>query len=329
MLTAVVILTFLTRTAFAADASAKWGYEGNIGALSWPSNWDTCKESVNPRQSPINIQNVYYNPRLTLPSPDKSAYYSAQDVLWKNLGLHVQFAFNQNPNILATFNDNGRERQYRLISGHFHWGLENQPGSEHEINGRMYKGELHLVHFATDVDRSKVTTVADAIMVIGIFIQEDTMETAPQYDVPAYKELFNSLSSIRKPQTNTTGKVVPADLLPNNKDFSKNLFYHYKGGLTTPGCFGVVNWVVLKTPIRLSSELIKKSFYTDGPEQEFEGSMKPQGGNYRPVQSVGTRMVWTNDPNNPTMSVTDVSSSNSVMTTYLTILVAVVVKMFL
>merc|ERR1712025_50527 len=41
------------------------------------------------------------------------------------------------------------EDTYQLVQFHAHWGGENSRGSEHTVDGKMFPGEIHLVHFNT------------------------------------------------------------------------------------------------------------------------------------------------------------------------------------
>ena len=37
--------------------------------------------------------------------------------------------------------------KYRLIQAHWHWGISNNGGSEHKVDGVSYPIELHMVHY--------------------------------------------------------------------------------------------------------------------------------------------------------------------------------------
>ena len=40
--------------------------------------------------------------------------------------------------------------EYCFDSLHFHWGVDDEHGSEHTINNKSYPLELHLVHYSCD-----------------------------------------------------------------------------------------------------------------------------------------------------------------------------------
>jgi carbonic anhydrase len=41
----------------------------------------------------------------------------------------------------------GFDRPYIFAQIHFHWGEDNEEGSEHTINGMHFPLEVHLVHY--------------------------------------------------------------------------------------------------------------------------------------------------------------------------------------
>jgi carbonic anhydrase len=47
----------------------------------------------------------------------------------------------------ATFIDNGLEVPYIVNSVHFHWGENDQKGSEHKLFGKSYAGEAHVIAY--------------------------------------------------------------------------------------------------------------------------------------------------------------------------------------
>ena len=64
--------------------------------------------------------------------------------------------------------------EFRLVQFHFHWGnKENDEGSEHQINGKGWASELHLVHY----NSTKYSTFCEAVdkpdglAVLGVFLE--------------------------------------------------------------------------------------------------------------------------------------------------------------
>lgn len=57
----------------------------------------------------------------------------------------------------------GLDQVYRLVQYHFHWGENDNEGSEHTLGGLRYPAELHLVHQGVE-DPGKLA-------VVGVFLQ--------------------------------------------------------------------------------------------------------------------------------------------------------------
>ena len=52
----------------------------------------------------------------------------------------------------------GLPNSYNVEQLHFHWGNNSNEGSEHEIDGKSYPLEMHLVHY-----NSKYKSVSEAV----------------------------------------------------------------------------------------------------------------------------------------------------------------------
>src|SRR6202000_1348676 len=97
-----------------------------------------------PRQSPINLQ-------ATNPFPNKYALFpmekfGADRFFVQNSGHSVYIDFTVDKG--GIFPGHGlSSTKYRFSNAHFHWGPTNQQGSEHQLNGKNFSMEMHLVHF--------------------------------------------------------------------------------------------------------------------------------------------------------------------------------------
>jgi carbonic anhydrase len=122
---------------------------------------------------------------------------------------------------------NGITYSYDILNIHLHIL------SEHTINGTQYDLEMHLVH-SKNTNYLKNTGVTqdpdpNTLLVVGLM----------------FKFFFNEDNSdIQKMNFGTLTPVIGLDMNPYVKH-TKN-FYHYSGGLTTPGCTETVNWVVME-----------------------------------------------------------------------------------
>jgi carbonic anhydrase len=157
--------------------------------------------------------------------------------------------------------------RYNLLDVHFHIL------AEHTFGGKAYAAEMHMVH---QKDRSwlakqgTVETAEDKVndyLVVGtIFAVDGTTDD----------------SNLNRMNINT-GKVV------NNLDFTvyskKDMeYYHYIGGLTTPDCNQVVNWVV-------NSKVTKISTAQNNAIRNWITALYPNG-NTRVVQPLNGRQIY-------------------------------------
>ncbi|KAM9302370.1 carbonic anhydrase 5A, mitochondrial [Gastrophryne carolinensis] len=123
------------------------------------------------RQSPIDIRvrDSIFHPQL---SPIKTQYDP-------NTCMHV---WNNGYSFLVEYDDctnksvvsgGPLENPYRLKQFHFHWGANNDWGSEHTVDSKVFPAELHLVHW----NCSRYRTFEEAVMeenglaVVGVFLK--------------------------------------------------------------------------------------------------------------------------------------------------------------
>ena len=62
---------------------------------------------------------------------------------------------------------------FELAHIQFHWGSESNPGSEHTLQGKQFRAEVHFVHYNTKCGRDLGETMAncqghDALAVLGL-----------------------------------------------------------------------------------------------------------------------------------------------------------------
>lgn len=124
--------------------------------------------------------------------------------------------------------------------------------SEHTIDGVAAAAEFHFVHANANGD----------LLVVGVLAEEGAASSAWAPFVDAIEEGDDDDVTLDLPA-----------LLPASLDH-----YSYSGSLTTPPCAEGVQWIVLSTPIELSSSQI----------DELEEASHH---NARPTQPLGSRVV--------------------------------------
>jgi carbonic anhydrase len=218
-----------------------WTYSGSTGADKWGSldpEFAACSQGQ--RQSPIDIRSTV---RADLPP--------------------IEFAYQPTPLAIV---DNGHSikvdtadageitvdgETYALLQFHFH-----KP-SEEKLNGKSYPMVAHLVH------QSKAGKLAVVAVLFEAGKEQKLIRT-----------LWNNLPlEAGKPVVRPDLKIDPTLLLP-----AKRGYYTFLGSLTTPPCTEGVLWLVLKTPVQVSSE-------------QLAGLATIYKSNARPTQAVNGRLI--------------------------------------
>ena len=230
-------------------------------------------------QSPVNINNTYDGDDIGLSGLVFSYLEDEMEGTWTNNGHSVQFTPSSGSDTRTVQTYRGT---YELLQFHFHWGANDNQGSEHTVNGDQYSGELHFVHKTTSTDASD--TDFDYYTVVGVLLQADDSLSAADTvwetfsNIPDYsEELSITVSNV----TSTFGTLLPSD----------REYYHYNGSLTTPLCNQIVQWVLLQNPLSVPS-----SFFTAVRTLQTEND-EALTMNFRDIQSLNGRKVYRSASN--------------------------------
>merc|ERR1719311_792338 len=152
--------------------------------------------------------------------------------------------------------------EYKVKQLHFHMP------SEHEINGKLAAGEIHIVH------QRKGSNGTDDLAVVAILL-----ETSESFK-NELAFLKNLGFGAHLPKENEKVRLGgPVNLNVFSQRYA-NGFWHYRGSLTTPPCSQTVHWYVLQQAASVTPEMVD-SFKAIFPS--------PQ--NNRPVQPLNGRQV--------------------------------------
>jgi len=223
-----------------SSSHAHWGYEGEEGPAHWGEldpAFEMCAKGKN--QSPINISTPNEKDLANI-----AFHYQPSEVNILNNGHTVQVNYDTGSYIEL---DGVR---YNVVQFHYH------TPSEHEVEGNLFAGELHIVHQSAD----------GKFAVVGLFLQEGAANAA-------FDPFINNLPAQETEVKDMGVKIDVMDLLP-----SIQTTYRYSGSLTTPPCSEGVSWMVMTTPVELSSAQLSKL------ESLFEA-------NNRPVQPLNDRSL--------------------------------------
>ncbi|XP_031637909.1 carbonic anhydrase 1-like [Contarinia nasturtii] len=133
---------------------------------------------------------------------------------------------------------------------HLHWGEKDDHGSEHVIDGKIFSGEIHLVHFNSKYgDFDTAANHRDGLVVVAFFIQakgdkKNKMFAKITDQIPNARELHAK-------------SFLAADCLKwmSTQELDKHYFM-YHGSLTTPPYSEAVTWIIYRKPIHVSKQQI-------------------------------------------------------------------------
>ncbi len=241
-----------TRAVAPAPADPHWTYEGDAGPAAWGGlspKFSACAEGKS--QSPIDITGA---------SPETLSELKAN---FRPAALriahteHLADAINNGHTIQVNYTEGDTltvgEASYELAQYHFH------SPSEHTVAGKHFPMEMHLVHKSKE----------GALAVVAAFIEQGAHNAA-------FDPVWANLPKQKGVETHFQNVMVNVDdLLPESRTT-----YRYDGSLTTPPCSEGVKWLLMTTPIQLSTEQIGA----------FTALIE---GNNRPVQPLNNRPVIT------------------------------------
>jgi len=256
----------------------EWGYKSENGPSTWSKLFPVAEAGV--RQSPININAGNSQDDDNLP-PLVPKFDSVPNMTMENTGASWKLNF---PEERSSLTGGPLEANYRLSQIHAHWGKEKGRGSEHTMNGKMYDGEMHLVHFNTKYGSfGDAVDKPDGLAVLGVFLQVGAGEHKE------FAKISAQLKNIKKKGkvVTITEEIDPNFLLPECEDY-----FTYPGSLTTPPLLESVDWLVYEKPIVISEEQMtsmRKMQVTENEDEDDDCECMED--NYRPVCVQGERVI--------------------------------------
>uniref|UniRef100_A0AAQ5YRC6 Carbonic anhydrase-related protein n=1 Tax=Amphiprion ocellaris TaxID=80972 RepID=A0AAQ5YRC6_AMPOC len=237
-------------------------------------------------QSPINLNSreAQYDPSL-LDVGLSPNYVVCRDCEVINDGHTVRIILKSKS--VVTGGPLPSDHEYELHEVRFHWGKENQRGSEHTVNFKAFPMELHLIHWNSTL----FNTLEDAlgkkngVLIIALFVQIGKEHLG----LKAITEVLQDL------QYKGKSKLIPCfnpnTLLP---DPLLRDYWVYEGSLTTPPCNENVTWILYRYPLTISQlqieEFRRLRSHIKGAEL-LEGNDGMLGDNFRPTQPLSDRTV--------------------------------------
>ncbi|XP_026567739.1 carbonic anhydrase 4-like [Pseudonaja textilis] len=284
ILTTLTVVFWLPSGCY-ASSEGSWCYvEPHCG----PKSWISLGHCNGKRQSPINIihRDASHNPSL---GPVHLVGYDSSKKLLeiRNTGKTVDVSLGDGVH-LAGF---GLPDRYTAKSFHLHWGAgASRPGSEHQIDGKQYSMELHIVHTRNNMNMSNAVKDPKGIAVLAFFIEES--EKAKDKTAEAWELFAKNLKKVSEKgeDVHLDGSFSLLDLMDST---SLNRYYRYPGSLTTPGCDEAVIWTVFADPILVPPKVVKKFASELSSTESSKGPRLIN--NFRPIQKIGDRKVEASD----------------------------------
>lgn len=239
--------------------------DGRDWSYSKPKTWgNKFPNCVGSAQSPINIETSTVAPASGggTPLTSVSEYATLGPMAWLkifNSGHSVQM--NGEFGVLSL-----PDGEYEAKQLHFHFP------SEHEIDGVLAAGELHIVH------QRKGASGTDGLAIVAILLRDDAALSQKEL------QFFNALGFSGRLPLPGKQLELPVSLTLNlGETFGEVLagqYYHYQGSLTAPPCSETVHWYLMQTPASVDKAMVNN----------FK-SLFPPPANNRPVQPLNGRAV--------------------------------------
>ncbi|XP_025778355.1 carbonic anhydrase-related protein [Puma concolor] len=273
------------------EEGVEWGYEEGV-------EWGLVFPDANGEyQSPINLNSreARYDPSLldVRLSPN---YVVCRDCEVTNDGHTIQVILKSKSVLSGGPLPQGHE--FELYEVRFHWGRENQRGSEHTVNFKAFPMELHLIHWNATLFGSIDEAVGKphGIAIIALFVQKGVENDLQELEKLSTCRHFPCLSTgsnceACQGKSKTIPCFNPNTLLP---DPLLRDYWVYEGSLTIPPCSEGVTWILFRYPLTISQlqieEFRRLRTHVKGAEL-VEGCDGILGDNFRPTQPLSDRVI--------------------------------------
>ncbi|CAG7733052.1 unnamed protein product [Allacma fusca] len=284
-----------------------WTFDGISGPAFWGlinPDWSLCNKGR--RQSPINLEptKLLYDPNLRPISIDKDRVNG----IMTNTGHSVIFytgpwdeendsdmgggsysssgisGSSSNPRIIVNITGGPLSYRYQFHEIHIHYGLKDEVGSEHTVDGYAFPAELQMYGFNSQLynNFSEAVLHSQGVVAISVLLQLGDLSN------PELRLLTDQLSRIKySGQSAPVQRLSLQGLMPNTDHYMT-----YEGSITMPACYETVTWVVINKPIYITKQQLYVLRKVMQGDQEYPKAQL--GSNFRPPQPLHHRPVRTN-----------------------------------
>ncbi len=266
----MIAFSFYSATIIALLLSSALALEGEF-SYSMQDQWpNICVTGNTMRQSPIDIMTADVQFDESLIPLEMTGFDIEYDGTFSNEGMNGYFTPDNSQ--ATTRNHLGT---YDFSRFHFHWGSQTGEGSEHQVDSDAGELEIHFVQRK----QNETEMVGDYLGVIAVIadVDEDMELTGPWLQLNASRILVANES------IPVVGFRID-QLLPTNRDY-----FTYEGSFTSPPCYEIVNWFVMKERITIPGAYLEQlRQFKCGSTSELLGP------NFRLPQDIAGRVVRTN-----------------------------------
>ncbi|KAK9752775.1 Eukaryotic-type carbonic anhydrase [Popillia japonica] len=242
--------------------------------------WSLCNKGR--RQSPVNLEpnKLLFDPNLRPLHIDKHRVSGSIS----NTGHSVIFTVDNDTRHHINVTGGPLSYKYQFQEIHIHYGLHDQFGSEHSINGYAFPAEIQIFGFNSQLysNFSEALHKAQGIVVISLLLQLGDLSN------PELRILTDQLDKIKYGGEEIEVKRLSVRGLLPETDY----YMTYDGSTTMPACHETVTWLILNKPIYITKQqmhALRKLMQGDAKHPKA-----PLGNNFRPPQPLYHRPVRTN-----------------------------------
>jgi carbonic anhydrase len=222
-----------------------WNYDG-FGA-DWGLDYPFCGGGLSTEfQSPIRLP---ADDGVESPGPNMQIFYEEETVSLVNTGrgLRAEVSTENLYEFVSPAASIRPSQTYSLTHVEFKWAQNSVNGSEHWIGTDQYPFEIQFVHWNTKyTSYEQARAMYDGIAVVSVLVDNTAKNTA-------LDPVVNALDGIASGESSDV-KLDLLGLLP--ADTSR--YYSYLGSMTTPECYEVAQWFVLKNVQSINNAQLAK-----------------------------------------------------------------------
>ncbi|XP_026470096.1 carbonic anhydrase-related protein 10 isoform X2 [Ctenocephalides felis] len=242
--------------------------------------WNMCNKGR--RQSPINVEpdKLLFDPHLRQVHVDK---HKVSGTL-HNTGQSLVFRVDKDSKQHVNISGGPLAYRYQFEEIYIHYGTDNHQGSEHQVQGYKFPGEIQLYGFNKELYHNMSEAQHRSQGIVGISLMVQIGDT-PNPELRIITSTFGKV--LYRGDSTPIRHLSLRALLPDTQHFMT-----YEGSTTHPGCWETTVWIILNKPIYMTKqELYALRRLMQGSE---ETPKAPLGNNARPLQPLHHRTVRTN-----------------------------------